>query len=399
MAEPTSAELDDVAAHLLLFKPDATSQVPLPAHDASLDARYAALTTDHRFSDLAFAVVEYGGPAGPKTFLHNPDVNWDIGSCGKVSIMVAALALLKDIRSMTNAGVITDAIAPAKFDALLRYVWGRHSEARIKRLSTKEGYPLPSKMVDLVAVPADFRGTKVIDFAALHSLLIKDRISVANLATTTFRQRLHLAMGGSVNKAARACQGTVGIAFINAILTKLGLYDEAIGVGMRIAGPYSPKLPDLPDGWRQPRAISRTHGFSTLPDAEGYPPPYVATARTLSALMSAIVEDSFLDVGISAIFRDFLLVRPGFSYGSYALQGIEQAAARIGASAAVTEEYSKVGVLYGLTEFVHVVSGADRYSLIILGLLPQRVGAGWVGADKRAIALGDAVHSIIKAGP
>jgi hypothetical protein len=397
MAKPSDSELDDVAAHLLLFKPAGTSQLPLPTHDASLNARYAALTTDTRFSDLAFAVNEYGDPAGPRTFLHNPDENWDIGSCGKISIATASLALLKDIRSMTLAGVVTDTITPAKFDALLQYVWGRHSEPKIKRLANQPQFPLPSKMIDLAAIPADFRGTAAIDFAALNTLA-GHNISVANLATTTFRQRLHLAIGKSDNKTARSCQGTVGIGFINATLTKLGLYDEASGIGMHIAGDYSPRRSDLPPGWRQPQGISRTHGHATSPADKGSP-PYVATARSLSALMNAIVEDTFLDASLSAMFRDLLLVRPGFSYSSYALQGIERAAARIGPSADVTAEFSKIGILYGLTEFVHIVSGTGRYSLIILGLLPKKIGATWIGEDVRAIELGDAVHSIIKTGP
>lgn len=394
MAKPIDAELDDVADHLLLFKPAGANSVPLPTHDASLDGRYGALTTDPRFSDLSFAIVEYGDPAGPKTFLHNPDENWDIGSCGKLSIVIAALSLLKDIRSMTNAGVITDTIAPGKFDALLQFVWGRHSEAKIKRLGNPPQYPLPSRMIDLGAIPADFLGPTAIDFSALDAMA-GHLIPVANLATRTFRERLHLAIGKSDNRTARSCQGTIGIGFINATLTKLGLFDEVTGVGMHIAGEYAPRRRDLPGGWRQPAGISRTHGHATSPTEKGRP-PYVATARTLAGLMQAIVEDSFLNASMSAMFRDFLLVRPGFSYGSYALQGIEQAAARIGASADVTEEYSKIGILYGLTEFVHIESGADRYSLIILGLLPKKIGAVTIAEDTRAIALGDAVHSIIK---
>ena len=129
MAKPSDSELDDIAAHLLLFKPAGTSQLPLPTHDPSLDAKYGALATDPMFDDLGFGIVEYGDPAGAKTFLHNPDENWDIGSCGKTSIVTASLALLRDIQGMTNAGVIVDTVDPARFDALLRYVWGRHPDA------------------------------------------------------------------------------------------------------------------------------------------------------------------------------------------------------------------------------------------------------------------------------
>ena len=271
MANPSNAELDEIAAHLLLFKPAGTSQLPLPTHDSSLDARYGALATDPRFNDLGFGIVEYGDPAGPKTFLHNPDENWDIGSSGKISIAAASLALLRDIRSMTNAGVLVDTITPAAFDALLRHVWRRHPDAKIKALGNSPQFPLPSAMFDLHAIPADFQGSQTIDFTALGALAGKN-ISKGNLATMTFRQRLHLAMGKSDNRTARSCQGTIGIGFINAILTKLGLFDQATGVGMHIAGEYAPRTGLLPDGWRDPAGITRTHGHARSPTEKGRPP-------------------------------------------------------------------------------------------------------------------------------
>src|SRR5207245_50717 len=101
-----------------------------------------------------------------------------------------------------------------------------------------------------------------------------------------------------------------------------------IGVGMHIAGDYGVTKRDLPKGWRHPEGITRTHGHARSP-TEITQPPYVATARTLAALIQAIVEDKFLNADLSAMFRDFLMVRAPFSYGSYTLQGIEAAAVRI----------------------------------------------------------------------
>jgi hypothetical protein len=151
----------------------------------------------------------------------------------------------------------------------------------------------------------------------------------------------------------------------------------------------------LPTGWREPEGITRTHGHARSP-TEIARPPYVATARTLAALIQAIVEDNFLNADLSAMFRDFLLVRPGFSYGSYTLEGIEAAVARIDPGDPL-EEFSKIGILWAMADFIHIVSGADRYSLVVLGLLPKKIGGVTIGSVARARALGDAVHTAINA--
>jgi hypothetical protein len=394
MTRLANTELDKVAAELLLFKAAGSTELPPPTHDPSLDAKFSALTTDPRFNDLAFAVSILDSAGGAKTFIHHPDVVWDIGSAGKISILTAALSLLNDVRALVAAGVIDSSTSATVFDDLLHYVWDRHPDKPIKRLANSPHFPQPSRMFDLTASLADLRGSTVIDFAALDALA-GHLISPANLATTTFRQRLHLAISKSDNRAARSCQGTLGIGFINATLIKLGLYNVKAGTGMRIAGPYAPRKNELPPGWRQPEGISRATGHSVSPVAvDGQ--PYAATARSLMALMNAVMTDRFHSKSICDLFRDILLVRPGFSYGSYALEGIDRAATRLGAGAEVTTEYSKIGILWAMADFIHIVSGTDRYSLVILGLLPKTIARVRILSEDRARDLGDAVHTAIK---
>jgi hypothetical protein len=403
MAKPTTAELDDVAAHLLLFKPAGTVELPLPVHDVTLDPLFGALTTDVRFNDLSFAVIRYDPVNPTRTFLHNPDDNWDIGSCGKTSIATAALVLRHDVRSMVNAGVITAGITAAKFDALLRFVWARHPDKPIKKLGTDGYYPLPSKMFNEPTSPEMFTGEgTLIDFAALNTLSGGGHISKGNLSTTTFLQRLHLVIGQSDNRAARSCQGVLGIAFINAVLQKLGMFDPGTGNGLRVAGDYGPFAADaLPTGWRLPVPISRAKARATSTDpksADGR--PYVATARALAALMSAVVENRFLDTDSSALFRDLLLQRPGFALVSWMADGINDAATR--AATELTDQvFHKIGILWSDAEFVHVEFPSGlHYSVIVLGLLPKKIGGAWLGADQRSQALGDAIHTaILAAGP
>ena len=112
-------------------------------------------------------------------------------------------------------------------------------------------------------------------------------------------------------------------------------------------------------------------------------------------MIQAIAEDNFLNAELSAMFRDLLLVRPGFSYGSYAMQGIVAAAAR--PPAETLERFSKIGILWAMAEFIHIVSATYRYSLVVVGLLHKEIGGVTIRAEERAKALGDAVHTAMRA--
>lgn len=386
MPRPTDADLDKFAEHLMQFQINPI-ELPQAQHDSSTETKFAPLAADPRFSDLAFAIIQYD-PV--RIFLHNPDENWDIGSAGKLSIAAGSLSLLKDVRAYVSA--LGSTPSAARLDDLFRYVWSRHSNARMKRIGTNAHFPLPSKMLDLSASPIHFTGAATINFTALKNKPKRpypdSQISPAGLATTSFADRLHLTIGKSDNRAARSCQGTVGIGYINSVLETVGLYDVPSGIGVRIAGPYANKFPELPTGWRHPASLRPWGTARIIPsiwwqDIEQR--PYVATARNLAGLMMSIMTDKFLDADMSAEFRTLLKIHGGFSYGSYALNGI------IGAITAPTpaiESYSKIGVLWSNAEFAHIQIGPLRYSLVILGL----VGKGNQNWAERAEALGKEVQ-------
>jgi hypothetical protein len=372
MARPSDSELDDVKKHLLLFKAGDT-KLPKAQHDATTDAQFADLAADARFSDLPFGVIQYSQNGPPRAFLHKPDENWDIGSGGKLSIAIAALSLLRDVRSMTLAGVIGSSIADSKFNDLLHFVWSRHDEAKIRKLGTDSHFPIPSVMFDVPASQVRFRGMDSIDFADLDRRSGGGHISVAELGRTTVGERLHLTIGQSDNRAARSCQGALGIGFINAVLEKLGLFDVASGNGLRVAGQYGVIAKDLPKGWRQPEAISRAQArASSRPDVDDR--PYVANVRALATLMMAIMEDNFLDADISTLFRDLLLLRGGFAMQSEALVGIE--AILPANPPPVVTEWGKIGILWSNADFAHIKINDTQFSIIILGLLPKD-GINW----------------------
>jgi hypothetical protein len=267
---------------------------------------------------------------------------------------------------------------------IIGVIGGNKNEAKIRKLGTDSHFPIPSVMFDVPASPVRFRGMDSIDFADLNRRSGGGHIPVAELGRTTFGERLHLTIGQSDNRAARSCQGALGIRFINAVLEKLGLFNVASGNGLRVAGQYGVKAKDLPNGWRQPQPINRAQArASSRPDVDGR--PYVANVRALATLMMAIMEDNFLDADISALFRDLLLLRDDFAMQSEALVGIE--AILPANPPPVVTEWGKIGILWSNADFAHIKINDTQFSIIILGLLPKE-GMDW---DLRAQTLGQEI--------
>ncbi len=363
MAKPTDAELDALTPHLFLFQDLVSTLLPHVAHDPSLDSLFDPIAALPQFSDISFGVLLYRGATGVRAYFHNPDENWDIGSGGKTSILTAAVVLRNDLRALQGASLVTAANA----DDLLRYVWTRHNRLDFKKLSNDGNYPQPSKIFDFLKSPIDFEGGPS-DFDFLK-LLAPDTIEPNDLSAITFRDRLHLTIGHSDNRAARASQGQLGIAYINAVLQQLGLYSPQQDTGFRVAGPYSVKESDLPKGWRQPVAIKRALGKGAGGRVTDI--PYCATARTLAMLMTSMMRNTFPGAEGPNGLRDFLLKRSGFSYRSFALEGVQLARQGMGLSDVPTVAYSKLGILWANEEFLYVEFGPVRFGLVMLGLLPK----------------------------
>jgi hypothetical protein len=365
MVKPTDAELDKLTPHLFLFQDPVSTLLPHAAHDPSLDSLFDPIAALPQFKDISFGVVLYKGATEVRAYLHRPDENWDIGSGGKTSILTAAVVLRNDLRVLMANGLITAANA----DVLLRYVWTRHNLRDIKKLSIGSNYPQPSQMFDFSQSPIDFEGGPS-DFDFLKTLA-PHTIKPNDLRAITFRDRLHLTIGHSDNRAARASQGQLGIAYINAVLQHLGLYSPMPDNGLRVAGPYSVRDTDLPTGWRQPVAIKRALGQGAGGRVTDI--PYCATARTLAMLMTSMVRNTFPGAEGPKGLREFLLKRSDFSYRSFALEGVQLARQQMGLSDVPTIAYSKLGILWANEEFLYVEFGPIRFGLVMLGLLPKRI--------------------------
>ncbi len=387
MAKPTDAELDALTPHLFLFQDPVATLLPHVAHDPTLDSLFDPIAALPQFSDISFGVLLYQGATGVRAYFHNPDENWDIGSGGKTSILTAAVVLRNDLLALRGAGLVT----PANVDALLRYVWTRHKSPGIKKLSNDGNYPQPSNMFDFSGAAVDFEGGPS-DFTFLKALA-PHTIAPNDLKTITFRDRLHLTIGHSDNRAARASQGQIGIAFINAVLQHLGLYSAVQDTGFRIAGPYSVKQTDLPKGWRQPVAIKRAVGKGSGGSVTGI--PYCATARTLAMLMTSMVRNTFPGAEGPNGLRDFLMKRSGFSYRSFALEGAQLSRQDMGLSDVPTVAYSKLGILWANEEFLYVEFGPIRFGLVMLGLLPKsKIWHGGARGWDLARKLYPAIHGL-----
>jgi hypothetical protein len=403
MAKPTDAELDKLKPHLFLFKDPNATLLPHVAHIADTDAWHAQVTArlkpiadDPWFKDMSFAVVLYPGTTEVKAFLHEPDENWDIGSGGKLSILAAAIVLRDEMRALQNAGLVNASNA----DDLFRYVWTRHDKPAIRALSLAGGYPQPRQILDFSKTPVDFAADPAgTDFGFLDALVPpRSKISPENLAAIDFRERLHLVMGISDNRAARGCQGQLGIAYINAVIHHLGLYSAVQEKGIRVTGPYSVKDTRLPEGWRQPVSIRRVNGRAAGRRVTSI--PYAATARTLAMLMTSMVRNKFLPgSGGPDTMRDFLLHRLDFSLKSWALEGVKKARQELSLPVDPTKAFQKIGILWSDEEFLYAEYGSIRFGLIMLGLLPKRVGSIRFNKSQRAQFLAFKVYKAIHGLP
>jgi hypothetical protein len=399
VAKPSNADLDRIAPHLFLFQDDAATRLPAFVTDAALAAALQPVISDERFDDLAFAVVQHRA-AGLRAFAHQPNQSWDIGSAGKITILLGALTVLRDVEALDRAGLLAG-VSDQTLDAWFRHVWSRHTDKAVRALTASPHFPQASRIVTRSGGPIRLSGGYTIDFPDLTARAGK-HIDVTALAGTSFSERLHLAIGRSDNRAARACQGEVGIGFVNAVARKLGLYDAKNKLGLRIVGEYGPTTyRKLPAGWRQPASLAgRAPGHTKNPAKAASAVPYAATPAALARLMTAIIEDRLHGPGISVLFRNYLLRRPDFSMRTFALPGVRAAAADLGSPLSDTDPvFTKLGIKYCRTDNAFFAVSGLRYSLTILGLLPKAIGAGVLKGSKRAEALGEVVHRTLHAMP
>jgi hypothetical protein len=105
VAKPSNTDLDRIAPHLFLFQDDAATGLPAFVADAALAAACQPVISDERFSDLAFAVVQHRA-AGLRAFAHQPGQSWDIASTGKITILLGALTVLRDVEKLEQAGLL-----------------------------------------------------------------------------------------------------------------------------------------------------------------------------------------------------------------------------------------------------------------------------------------------------
>lgn len=399
MARPNNADLDRISPHLFLFQDDAATRLPALVTDAGLAAAFQPVIADERFDDLAFAVVQHRA-AGLRAFAHQPDQSWDIGSAGKITILLGALTVLRDVESLDQAGLLAG-VSDQTLDAWYRHVWSRHSNKAVRALVVSPNYPQVSRIVTRTGGPIRLNGGYTIDFTDLATRA-GDHIGVSALGGTSFSERLHLAIGRSDNRAARACQGEIGIGFINAVAAKLGLYDVKAKLGLRVVGEYGPKVyRKLPAGWRQPASVAgRAPGRTSNPRKLTGGVPYAATPSALAQLMTAATEDRLHGPSISQLFKNYLLRRPPFSMRTFALPGIRAAAADLGSPFSDSDPvFTKLGILYASTDNAFFAVGGLRYSLAILGLLPKSIAGFIQTGPERAEALGELVHRTLHAAP
>lgn len=431
MSSPSNLELDSIAQHLFLFRPDSETRLTPLNHDASTEALLGILARSPITKDLAFAIVlhprsDSPSASRPRVYLQNSDDNWDIGSAGKLSLPIAAYVLRRDVQTLVAAGLVNASTSPERLDALFRYVWRRHSSPSIRALALDNQWPRPSRVLDWSGARVVLQGGLPKDADAWLEL---DRragtkhISAGDFPRTSFTEFVLLTLQRSDNVAARVCQGALGVGFADAVIEKLGLFlpldpwqPWAEGSGLRVAGLYGAKsMPKLPRGWPEPKAVPtrKVRAFPPLiiPRHIANPPErsFVGTARSMGTLITAIMTDRFLDADSSAAFRGVLMAKFGFATLTHVMLAILHVDQSLRRDRGDTSFFYKIGAFaQSRCHFLHVKltdsqsRTEQQYSVVVLGLSESIVklgGDSWPPIEREEEILSRLHRSIVTDTP
>jgi hypothetical protein len=450
MTTLSDAQLGQIADAILVARDRTATKLPTPTTTGPDPFRAAldSVATDADFSDAGIGVIDFtDDPLDPNVWVHNPAKPVRIGSASKIGMMLAAVQLRLDVRSVLGLNIIA---APGDFDSVFGNpkLWRKAKPPQTQMQPIAATPPLISKIFDFEKTPVDFAGpdpdgrrdedgnpVAAAQDAIVNKLPADGELSWATWSALTFSERLWLSGCLSDNVAATACVSQIGVPFIKAVMRSYGLFDPANGMSLFPSYGYDtiPRTSKAPAP-APPRALTNvepipvtdywwdpgTHGFT---DQKSWVP---GSAGALTAYMLALMGDTFADpstliagggiVACETLRRNLADGGP-HAIVSFLVEGVRDidgnmSGGIVSAGAQVTKQTNKIGILRQSDgaksalncEFVYVETSqvhppangrnAMKYAVIAVGLISEAATGGLTAAEKSA-ALGAAIHNAL----
>ncbi len=449
MTTLSDAQLGQIADAILVARDRTATKLPTPTTTgpAPFKAALDSIATDADFSDAGIGVIDFTDDfLHPNVWVHNPATSFRIGSASKIGMMLAAVQLRLDVRSVLGLNIIT---APGDFDSVFGdpKLWRKAKPPQTQMQPIAATPPLISKIFDFAKTPVDFAGpdpdgrrdadgnpVAATQDAIMSSLPANRELPWETWSAPTFSERLWLTGCRSDNVAATACVSQIGVPFIKAVMRSYGLFDPANGMSLFPSYGYDPiprtieapaPAPPRALTYREPIPVTDywwdrgTHGFT---DRQSWVP---GSAGALTAYMLALMGDTFADPGTAIAggivacetLRRNLADGGPYAIVSFLVEGVRDidgnmSGGIVSAGAQVTKQTNKIGILRQSDgaksalncEFVYVETSqvhppahgrnAMKYAVIAVGLISEAATGGLTAAEKSA-ALGAAIHNAL----
>lgn len=390
----SSSEIQQIVNVLFLLKSPAAATVPVPTNTTAADSLTTKLDpigADPRFADIGIGVVDFTADVlAPKIWLHKEGVPWRVASTGKISILLAAVQLREDVRSVKALGIIS---TPADFDELFSIIWKQSTDTGILQIAEKGSSPRISTIFDLTKTPPDFIGADVaLDRTKLSDIGDK-HLSWSKAPELTPWERLWLTGAQSDNVAATSCVSEIGVAYMKAVQRGYGLFDPPNGMHLLLGAAYggvSTKTPVQTGSTTKYRAL-RNKETNLVTDIfeKSNRSTQPGSAAALTAYMIALMQDKFADADAGDTIRTHLADETDDTATSLIFEGV-------GAVGNITKAHTKLGILGSLRcEFAFLEADGLKYAVLATGILPKKVGTTKFSSVQQGQDLGKEIHQAL----
>jgi hypothetical protein len=433
MTTLTSAQLDKLAENIFIMGERSKTRLPQPVTRGS-SAFITALdpiASNADLKDAGIGVIDFTAtPADPDVWLNNENKIFRIGSASKIAMMLAAVQLRLDVR--TILGLTPKIISTAaEFDAVFAdsALWRRRKAPRgeLSEIAGAANAPQISKIFDFTKTPIDFAGPKADDQhltanrdKAFDKLAPSHELDWTTDPPLSFSDRLWLTGYQSDNVAATTCVSEIGVSYVKAVQRAYGLSNHPSG-GMHLLGLLYANIPakNPPPAPPPPRRLTNIERLDVedrwLSDL-GPPKQFddkrswvAGSAAALTAYMIALVNNKLGNAAACTTILNNLADGKGHAIQSFLVGDSSHGIAKV---AKVNSQLNKIGILKVsdgaktplLCEFVLVETEEKtappaghrnkmKYAVIVTGLLATEPAGGT--AVKASQLLGELVHKAL----
>jgi hypothetical protein len=454
MATLTNAQLQKIADEIFVLRDRSTTKlpVPTPSGSAAFNAALDPLRTRTEFANAGIGIIDFTNDANnPDVWLHNETTPFRIGSASKIGMLLAAVQLRLDVRSILDLSPAIISTA-AEFEKAFRdpRLWRMGSSPRSEVAKIAETPPLFADIFNFAppgSDPIDFDGPDpngrrdaalapvasvqdpIVDALPIQPTAanpdLPQELTWPELSKFSFSERLWLTGCLSDNVSATACVTQIGQPYIKAVLRAYGLFDRSKGMHLfpsygfgNVPRSNPAPAPPPPRRLLPPEAITvkdlnvRTGG---LIDQQSWVP---GSALALTAYMLALMGNRFANTGplnflvgggpaCETIRRNMADNGTHQVVSFLVSSGVEADPKNV-----VTKQIHKIGILRKgeantntICEFVYLETKQNpkpatgrnemKYAVIAAGLMSDRRGTTGSFAATKSAALGAFVHNAL----